>query len=246
MNELIKKTIYKEIRDNLMEEFRNVPYEGGERLKLDPSLLEKVIFEKDPRSNRKIITLPGEVLAHIDLSEVSFYGVSLIRDKEHYLDLSRTNASFVYGRDGGCFVHYCNLSNGLIQLKNGFQDSFFGFENCCLAGIDLSDCSIGISEFFEKFKNVNLAKTGIFINSDDISIKNLSVSDTKKLRNLIRKGYLVDCYLDCHRLFSDEARKQKKEQIQNEYADLRVETVDVVAELTATYKKNKGYVKTKQ
>lgn len=218
-------------RRQLKEVFRDLPYDGGARLSYDKDFLEKLIFSPIPAEELtnglinngicKRIALPGEVLAHIDLSNVSFKGVDLKIPDGEYLDLSRTNAHFLY--NGPC-VQNCNLSR-IGECKVELQP--FKLEkiaHCCLAGMDFSKTVIGVETFLSKVVDVDFTDTGlhIILNKGEIScLRNFDPEKLDELRCLIKKGYLSNCYLGYpgrpRRIMSKEEREERKGQSRKLY-----------------------------
>ncbi len=237
MDSIIEETVYEKIRELLKKKLGDMPYQGGERLKIDKNLLKKVIFSELITIDKKVLLLPGEVLAHIDLSEVSFDRLFLDLGKNEYLDLSHTNVSFVMEVVGKCSIKNCNLSNGLIQLKiKSPYDCHF--KNCCLAGIDLNGVSVTISDFLKYFENVNLAQTKINIQlPSGCTVKDLPEEVKKSLKELIHKGFLDDCSINSIKILSAEEREKRKKEVQEEYRAFCKGTIDVVSTQLDEYKK---------
>ncbi len=197
------------------------PYDGGERLSIETNLLEKVIFsepyEVDGEKRKKII-FPGEVLAYIDLSNVSFKNVDLDLKFNEHLDLSHTNATIVYC---GTRIINCDLSNKGEFFFHVNISSIERIKNSSLVGVNLSGQQIREGKFFNRFQNVNLAQTGlkILFSTADETIKSGGINELRRhndhrneLKKLISKGYLDNCFINEARVVPKEEREKRREE----------------------------------
>ncbi len=216
-----------ECREILEEELSEAEWQKDKRIKLDRQLLEALIFEVD--GDKKKIVWTGDILHHLDLSEVSFEGVSL--DCESWVCLAKTNAKFTYGGD---IIRNCDLSgsSGItidFEVTSKIVDSD-------LSGIDLSKEKMEIHDFMNIFDGVILSNTGIHITCD--SFRNLSVEERDTLRTMIDWEYLNNCYINNRIILSKEDRESKKAKMVQAYEEYKMRQVLSLRKKVADYKVN--------
>ncbi len=209
---VLNETSKREFRKYIEQELDKLDdIELQDRIKLEPELLEQLLFEKGifvTSDNFKIaVKYPiwsGEFLSKIDLSQISFDDVCW--------------------NLGDLDINYSN-TNAVINL-----DSQWDFCYCNFSGIDFSHTKIFASQIGTTIKNCNFKNTGLKI----------IVSKGKKLNShfsiMLEKGYFNGCYLN-DRLIDLNANKRHTEEILLEYNNMVSQYCDDIANAIQKAKK---------
>lgn len=149
------------LRESVRRKLEEIEFNPNRRIKLPKERLEEILF--DGTENDKAFGYFGEGLCKLDLSEVSFDGVSLASSR--FIDLSNTNIKIdfrklspdFYNKD---WVRICNIDFTNVDLSN----SHFEDRNVC----DFYRCS---------FKNTKISLNTArvyYINKCDLTGLDLS------------------------------------------------------------------------
>ena len=179
----LNKNDKNELRVKIEELLKKVP--DGQRVKLDKSLLESLLFETVMvnKNSNEILKLPiwsGNFLKKLDLSEINFDNVSWcilsdplsakeMVDKDTYNKLSKISSEYriLFSKsDMNYFVEY-DGTNANIDLSKSYEALACGI-------IDINDCNFSDLDFSKcDFSNIELIR----VNGSDLSCTKLVLSN---------------------------------------------------------------------
>lgn len=190
-----------ELRERIETKLKDIEFNPEKRIKLPLERLEKILFDykTDDKGNIiKLIGYTGNNLCKLDLSEVSFEDVSLLKHT-NFINFSNTNINLLFEdlyeakENSSLLMTRVNFEN--VDLSDNEKGSFFKKISGSIANCNFINTKLNLDCLRSEFIGCNFSN----LNLEDLIIKPVGMrSDNDGKHSLVLESNNEQLFFDCN------------------------------------------------